>query len=326
MSILDAIVSVGVESVYGTPVAPTRSFEAKADPITTLREPLTSVGMRAGMHTNRSDRQRMINMGGSGSLELDLMTKGFGILLKGLLGTAIAPTQQAATPAYLQTYSADADGATQSWTIQVVRPYVSTDTVQQFTAHGCMATGWTIAQEVGALPTLKVDFDAEDVDTSTAAAAATYVAGAVPFDWTQCSLSIGGSPETNVTKFDVSAELAMKVDRRYLRGSALKKQPVRGAVPTYSGSLAADWDALTRYTEFVAGTVVQNLIVTWTGAVISGAYNELFRVTIPALQWLGEDPKASLDGVTTQALPFKVLHDGTNPAIKLEYQSTDTAI
>ena len=106
----------------------------------------------------------------------------------------------------------------------------------------------------------------------------------------------------------------------------MKKQPVRMAHPTFSGTIQADWDTITRYSEFVAGTVVTNLIVTWTGALISGAYNDLLRLTIPAVQWTGEDPKASITEVSTQALPFTVLHDGTNPAATLEYISTDTAI
>ena len=325
MSVLDAIVSVGVETTYGTPVAPTRSFEAQVDPINTRRDFLQSVGIRSGMQTVRSDRSRVVNMGGDGSLELDVLTKGFGMILKGLMGGSAGPTQQAATPAYLQTYTTNADGPTQSWTIQVVRPYVATDTVQQFTAHGCMTTGWSLSQSNDGLAKLKVDFDAEDVDISTAAAAATYVTGAVPFDWTQCAVSIGGSAFDPVTSFEFNAETSMKTDRRYLRGSALKKQPVRMAHPTFSGTIQADWDTITRYNEYVAGTVVTNLIVTWTGALISGAYNDLLRLTIPAVQCTGEDPKASITEVTTQALPFKVLHDGTT-AVTLEYVSTDTAI
>jgi hypothetical protein len=326
VSVLDAIVSVGVESTYGTPVAPTRSFEAQADPINTRKEMLTSVGIRSGMEATLSGRARMINMGGDGSLEFDVLTKGAGMILKGLLGGSAGPTQQAATIAYLQTYTSVPDGPTQSWTIQVVRPYVATDTVQQFTAHGCMATGWTLSQSNDGFAKLSVDFDAEDVDISTAAAAATYPASAVPFDWTQCAVSIGGSAFEPVTSFEVTADLAMKTDRRYLRNSALKKQPVRQAVPAYSGSLQADWDTITRYNEFVAGTVVTNLIVTWTGALIASTYYDTLKVIIPAVMWTGEDPKASITEVSTQALPFVALDDLTNPVMTIEYTSTDSAI
>jgi len=95
-TILDQAVSLGVESTYGTSVAPTRSFEAQVDVATKKVEYLESKGMRAGIATVRSDRRTIIDMGGEGSLEADILNKGFGLLLRGMFSTS-AVAQQGGT-------------------------------------------------------------------------------------------------------------------------------------------------------------------------------------------------------------------------------------
>ena len=87
-SILDQVVQVGVESTYGTAVAPTRAFEAKADTFTRDTEYIQSVGFRRDMQTIRSDRDDTISLGATGSIELDVMDKGLGLLLQNALGTS----------------------------------------------------------------------------------------------------------------------------------------------------------------------------------------------------------------------------------------------
>lgn len=324
MGILDTAIHVGVESTYGTPASLTRSFEGKADTFKRENERIKSVGFRSGMEGIRSDRVVTVNMGGAGSLELDVLTKGFGMLLKSLLGGAVAPTQQGVTTAYIQTYTSTADGPSQSLTIQTVRSEVG-GTTQQFTHHGCVVTGWTLENSPGGLLTLNLDFDFEDVDTSTAAGTPTYPASTVPFDWTQAAITLNATP-LHALEFSLQADLGLKTDRRYLRGSALKKQPVRAAVPTYTGNLVVDFEDDSRYAEFAAGTVVGPLVATWTGAVIDAPHAYEVEVTIPALQWTGESPEASLDDLTSQPLPFEVLDNGTDPMVTITYQSTDTAI
>ncbi len=61
-SILDQVVQVGVESTYGTAVAPTRAYEAKADTFTRDVEYIQSIGFRRDMQTIRSDRDDTISL------------------------------------------------------------------------------------------------------------------------------------------------------------------------------------------------------------------------------------------------------------------------
>ena len=85
-SILDQIIQVGVESTYGTAVAPTRAYEIKADTFTRDVEYIDSIGFRRDQQTLRSDRSDTISLGATGSLEMDVMDKGLGLLLQHALG------------------------------------------------------------------------------------------------------------------------------------------------------------------------------------------------------------------------------------------------
>jgi hypothetical protein len=327
MSILDAAVMVGVESTYGTPATLTRAFEAQSDTFERAQSRIESVGFRADMQALRDDRVVTVNMGAAGSIEMDFLNKGMGLLLGGALGTKAGPIQQAATAAYLQTYETSDSAPVDSFTIQTVRPTLESGS-QAFTYHGCKITGWNIAQSVDGLMVVGFDFDAEDSDHSTAAGTPSYPSDASPFSWDQCTVTLDpdGSPTTlDVLDFSMSADLALKTDRRYLRGSALKKEPVRGGMPSYTGSIDIDFTDTTRYDEWTAETVV-DIEIAWTGANIETTYDEEVKIRMQACHWTGGNPKVSLSDTPRVTLPFAALHDGSNAAVSVTYQSTDTAV
>lgn len=321
---LDTAILFGKESTYGTPVSLTDAYEGKADSWKREQEVLSSDGFRAGIHTRHSDRRVIVNMGGAGSLEIDVLNKGFGFLGQALLGSVTGPTQQAATSAYKSTMQTTDSDPADSYTVQVQRVGATSGTVQSFTHHGSVVTGWTISQDVGGFLVANIDFDFEDVDTSTGDGTPAYPSSATPFDWTQVVVTVDGT-NTDVSSLELTADLALKTDRRFLRGSALKKQPVRSGIPTFSGTLAGEFLDTTLYDHWVAGDIVP-IIFTWTGATIEGAYNYEFKLTMEACQLTGESPEASLEDLPSQPVTFDVLYDGTNPAVKLEYTSTDTSL
>ena len=46
---------------------------------------------------------------------------------------------------------------------------------------------------------------------------------------------------------------------------------------------------------------------------------------MPVCVFTGSTPTASIDDLTTIELPFTVLDNGSDAAVKIEYQSTDTS-
>lgn len=321
---LDTAILLGKETTYGTPVALTDAYEGKADSWKRENEYLDSIGFRAGDQAMRSDRRTAINMGGAGSLEFDILNKGAGFLLQALLGTVSGPTQEGATAAYTSTHTTASDDPGDSYTVQVQRVGATSGTIQSFTHHGCKPTGWTLSQEVGGYAMLNVDFDFEDVETATANGTPAYPASASPFDWTQALVEVN-STAVDVSSLELSADLNLKTDRRFLRNSALKKEPCRQGRPTFNGTLAGEFLDSTLYDLFVAGTIVP-IVFTWAGAEIESPHNFELKVTMAACQLTGESPEASIDDLPSQPVTFDVLHNGTDPAILIEYKSTDVSL
>ncbi len=316
-NILEAAILVGEESTYGTAASLTRGYEAKADTFTRVQEALESVGMRAGMHTQRSDRRRQINMGAEGELsDLDFMTNGMGLLMQSVLGASAGPTSDVITLTTTSTLLPT------SYTIQVLRP-VNDGTLSPFTYVGSVITSWTLSQVVGEFLKVGLTFDAQDEKDDVGAGTPAYADGE-PFDWTQAAVTIGGSAVDDIREITFSGDLGLKTDRRYLRGSALKKQPCRVGAPTYSGQVLGDFADKDQYDRFVAGSIFP-IVATWTGESFGGDNYEVV-VTAPACQYDGASPQASMDDLTTETLPFRILHNGTDPAITITITSDDSAL
>lgn len=324
MGVLDAALHAGRETTYGTPVTPTRSFEAQADAHKRVVSYLEAPGMRAGMQALRADRRRQVLDGASGTITVAPLSKGLGMLLRATFGSS-AIAQEGATTAWTQTHSTAAAGPLgESLTVQIVRPPLSGAT-QTFTYHGGKVTDWEFMQKVGENLSLALTMDYEDESTAEAAASAAYpVDPLTPYSWVECVVTVAGSA-VDVRDFSVKGASALATDRRYLRGASLKREPIRNAVPNYTGVLTADFTDTTAYARFVAGTVVA-VSATWTSTTTAGTgFPFKLGITLPAVQFTGDTPEVSLSSLPTQPMPFQVLHDGTNPAVTVTYTSTDTA-
>ena len=322
-SIMDQVVQIAEESTYGTFVSPTRAYEAKADTFTRDVSYIESVGMRRDLQTIREDRNDTVTLGATGSIETDVLTKGHGLLMKNILGTSAGPTQQGATAAYLQTFSSDDTGPTGSLTTQVSRVDAG-GTLRTFSYNGCVPTGFNITQNLDEALKLTVDFDAEEEVTSESEATPAYPASTDVLDFTMATVEIDDSAVTSFTSFTLDADLAMATGRRFLKGSAVKGQPKRSSVPSYTGTIEGEFEDLTQFAAFTAGTQFKlELIVTYPTA-ISGSYYPKFHVTLPVCKWTGSTPVASLDDMTRISLPFTVLQGSSN-AVQIEYMSTDTS-
>lgn len=319
-TVLDTAILVGNETNYGSAAPLTRAFEGHADDWKRESEYLGANGFRGGYQTHAYDRRAQIDMGGSGSLEVDVLNKGLGLLLKGWLGTT-ATAQQGGTSAYKHTFATDTAEASVSYTVQVQRSDAG-GSLRFFTHQGATITGWTLKNDVGGLLMANMSFDVEEVETSTASAAPAYPASAAPFAWTQGVASIN-SVATDIKSFELTADLGLKTDRRYIKGSPKKSQPVRSKKPEFTGSVTVDFEDNTLYDLWVAGTIVP-ITLTYTGSLIESSYYYEFKVTLPACQITGDAPQAQLEEFTQQTVPFKVLDNGTDDAITIEYTTTDT--
>ncbi|GGM78444.1 hypothetical protein GCM10012275_56330 [Longimycelium tulufanense] len=330
MSVLEGAILLGEETTYGTPATPTRGYEGKADSWKRQTEYQESQGFRPGMHTLRSDRRRPMHKGGEGEIELDLLTSGAGLLLASVFTTVtskpLVPEEGKDPVATEFTFATDVRESPKALTVQVLRPRASGGTVA-FTHTGVVAKEFTLSQEVDQNLTFKAGFDFQDVLLTQPAGTPAYPAEAVPFAWSECQIALTGVTTTEFapSKFELNGDLGLKTDRYRLANGGRKTRPFRSQVPAYEGSLAVDFEDVALYEAYIKGSLL-GLTATWIGALIAPGIHHLVKVELPTIQFSGESPEMSLDDLTQQPLPFKVLDagDGT-PAVRLTYVTTDTA-
>ena len=320
---LDASIGIGREDAYGVLSPVVEGYEGKADSWKTEREFIESVGFRSGMQTARADRRRIVNMGGEGELELDVLDAGASSLFVAAFDKVTVSTANGVKTTVAETSS---DPESPSFSAQMVRPTID-GTKVAYKHVGCVATEWELTAEVENAVTLTTTFDFQDVTHTSVAAqivAPTYPAESYAYDWTRTGITLtraGSAVPVDVSKFSLSADRGMKTDRRFLRANELKKVPVRAAVPSYEGELEGEFsnDSLGLYEAFLAGEVC-GLVLELVGVMPGSS----LKVECPAIQFTGESPEASVDEVTVHTLPFRVLDPGTGvAAIKATYTEPD---
>lgn len=322
-SVLDTAVGIAKESTYGTFETPTRGYEAKSDNFALEQNVIESLGFYGGRHTIVSDRRVVLPKGASGTLEFDLLNKGLGLLLQGMLGTVAGPTQVGATTAYTTTIETAADDPGDSYTLQVHR-VTSAGTTLGHTYLGGVVTGWTLSQDIDQFTSLSVDMAFSTANNTDADGTISYPTSATPFHWGQCVVAVN-STDTDVRSCSLTADLGMKTDRYFLTGSTSMSQPVRSTLPRFSGELETEYVSDTIYDLAVAGTAVP-ITMTWTGGLIEAGHNFSLTVTLQECVFDIVNPSAAVEDLPSVTMPFTVLWDESNPAVSIVYKSSDTAL
>ena len=323
MTVLNTQFGVGDETVYGTGVVPNRFFETNGVPdLAPEYGRSQSEGLRTGTRVARSDRFVPYNMGGGGTAEMDVPTIGWSWWLKHLLGTVTT----GATVDSNTTHVGDVGSLTgDSFTAQVGRAFHPSGTVQAFTYEGGKVTSWELSNDVEGLLVASIDCDFEDVTTATSLATASYAAGAAVFAWTGATVTIGGA-SMELSNFTVSVDNNLKTDRRYLRGSALKKEPVESGMRSIEWSADMDFVDLTQYNRFVSATAAgasAAIVATWSGPVVhAGATLPYLQVSIPVARFDAVDLSTGAEPMT-QSVSGVGLFDGSSGPISITYRSSN---
>lgn len=320
------------ESVYGTYVAPDRFFEADAAPLRLNKSTSMSKGLAAGRTVPLSSRRQVTTRSGSGTFTMDVVNKGMGLLVNNLFGGTVVPAQQAATAAYLQTHNlaATTDNFGKSVSAQVGIPDAG-GTVRPYTFLGGKFTKAEFSCGVEEYLKLAVDLDARNVVETETLAAPSYTAATRPFHWADGGIKVsdmGGSPAaiTGVRKVTLAIERKMATDRYYYGAAGLKAEPILNDFTALSGSIDADYITKADLADRYAADTGFALVWEFIGPVIASTYFETIRFTLPAC--FLDDQTPQLDGPDLIKTPYKfvALNDGTNPPLKIEIISTDTAL
>ena len=233
-----------------------------------------------------------------GGFSMELPNQDVAVLMKHMFG-GVSTT--GAGP-YVHTYTPDAlEG--DALTVQVGRP-ASTGTVHPFTYAGCKISEWTIAASVGQIATLDCSVVGMTETTGTALASASYASDWEPFVFTEASLSITGSSVATVRDVTLSGNNA--IERRVRLGSATSVQPLEIGLRSYTGTITTDFDDLTHYGLFTAGTETA-LVLTFDNG------TDDLEITCN-IQFTGETPEVGGFDLLGQSLPFRCISSTSDAA------------
>lgn len=327
---LGASLGFAPETTFGTYVAPTKFVELTKEDLKKNQVFVQGGGLAAGQLAYAGSRRNVATESGSGSFEIDVPNKGFGLLLQALMGTTVTPVQQGATTAYLQTH-AFADNFGKNLTIQKGVP-LTTGTVVPYTLLGSKVTSAEFSCGApGDLLNVNMEFDARQVVDTQTLAAPTYAAGRGNWAFKDGTLKLGtfGSEVavSGVKKVTVKIARAMNTDRQYAGQAGLKAEPILNALDQpITGTVEADFLDKTVFADRFSGNTSTSMVWTFVGPQIAAPYNYTFTITIPMVFFEGDTPTVDGPDVVGGSFPFVARSDGTNPVATIAYTSTDTTL
>ncbi len=326
--------SVGVASEgggYGVYTAPGRFYEADSSNLKKVKNVAQADGLAAGRFVELGSQRIVTTQAAAGDLNLNVLTKGFGLMLLHLLGGSVTPVQQAATAAYLQTFALGDNGG-KSLTIQNGLPQAnSSGTVYPYTFQGCKILSAEFSCAVDGLLTAKITFDSQQVVETQTLAAPSYVTGTWPFHFGIMGVKLGafGSEGTplGVRKVTIKLERPQRIDRFYGNGGGLKSEPLWNGHFNISGSFDVDFVNKTDFADRFAADTSASLIWEFVGpTAIASTYFPTFRIRVPQIFLNGDGQTLDGQDVLTQTYPFVGKFDGANSPVTVEYMSTDTVV
>lgn len=318
-SAIDTQLGVSEEVTFGTLVAPARFLAYDSEGLTLGLERNESKGMRSGQKYDRTDGWQSGKRTAAGAISMDVGNKSHGLFFKHALGTVATTTDGAGKK---HTFT-PGDLFGKSLTVQVGRPDVLTGTVNPFSYLGSKIASWGLSQPVDDFLKWNMNLECQDEDAATGLTAATSPTFTELFHWSGCVVTVGGSG-FDALSFDFTQDNGLNFDRHHLRGSRLRKEPIEASQRAATGTLVGDFEAMTAYTRFTAGTVVP-IVVTWScTSTYDTAKPFKLVLTLTNCRFDGTTPTVGGPGQLQQSLPFKVLDDGTNPVVKAEYFTSDT--
>lgn len=323
---LGSSVGFAPEVTYGTYVAPTKWLEGTAK-LTKKKTTYQGGGMAAGRMVKPGSRRYVVAKGGGGTFDSPVYSKGMGVLLNGLMGGTVAPVQQGATTAYLQTHAL-ADPYGKSFTFQSGIPDLS-GTVRPYTFLGCQIISAEFSCEVNGALTVSLGVEARDVSESQTLAAPSYPT-VNEFHFAQATLKLGAFGSEALV--DGIRKVSLKIERSrhdggpYMGSGGLRSQGVLNDWTKISGTIEADYLNKADLADRFAADSATSLVWEFVGPLIAGTYNETIRFKVPMIFLDGDTPTADGPAEVKTSYPFIGDHDGTNSPVSIEYISTDTAL
>jgi hypothetical protein len=319
---IDAQLTIGEEEGYGVPVTTTRGFEFEQEAIQAQTLKVYGKSLRQLRH-QRKDRVRTYVQGAKGTIQFEVLSKGFGVFFRYMLGKVVSsqPDSVLKPTEYMHLFTED-DTAIfgKSLTVQVGRPAVN-GTIVPFTYSGVKVTDWSMDTKVGDTLNLQLTVDAKSEDTAAALATPTYPTNAALLDFVDGTVTVDGTT-SYVTALTVAGKMGLNVARWGIGN--VKREPVPNAEAAITGTFTSEFEGLALHTKMLAGTTVALVLNFSYGEIDAGQANPyMVKISIPNAEITGDPPVVGGPATVPHNLKFKALDDGTLAPISIEYHTTD---
>jgi len=315
-----AQVGAVTETVYGTPVVVTKFFDFTGESMMREQERMESASLRAQSRIITTDNWALGAINVAGDVEMELRPKGHGFWWNHAIGGLVTTQPNAGPDPTVYKHTFTPNDLPLSFTLQISKPDIA-NVAQPFTYHGCRISEWSLECGVGDFAHMTMSILGEDEDNSTGLAVASYPTANKALTWVQGTITVaGGATDIKSVSLKAANNLA---DDRYFLGRVLRSQPLENALREVTGTFEVEFNGLTNYNRFIAGTEAA-IVLLFQGLTISGIYKFETKITMN-VRFDGETPKVGGPEIVPQNLPFKVVNDGTT-SIKVEYQTTDVTV
>lgn len=234
----------------------------------------------------------------SGDITTELANTTIATLLRHVFGdvatTGAGPYEHTFTPG---------DLTGEALTVQVGRP-ASDSTIHPFTYAGCKVQSWELSADVDAIAELVLTLIGMSETTGESLATASYDSDWEPFTFVEGAVTVDGSEVATVKSFSLSGENA--VEHRHRIGSGDSLEPLEAGLRPYTGEIVSDFDALTHYQLYTAGTETAVILKFDNGT-------EDLTVTMN-VQFTGETPTIGGFDMLEQPLPFRCVSSTSDAA------------
>ena len=319
---IGASLGVATESTFGTGVTVTRFYEFNSENLQFRKNTAEGMGLRAGGQLPRSQRRVVTTKDAGGDLDIDLPTRGLGLLLSYAMGTTPTATT-VSSGVYSYTFTLG-DTYGRSFTTQVGVPQYG-GTVTPKTLAGCKINNFELSVANGEIAKGKFGIDAQSLTTSTALSTVSYPVSGSVFNFAQGAITLNGSAVANIKDFSVTVDNTIKNDRYNLGALGLKSEQNISGFRKVSGKITAEFTDTTLLAAFLADTTA-SLALTFTGDTIASTYKDTLSITLPACKFDADTPNVSGPGVVDLSMSFTVYDDGTNQPMTLVYQTSESAL
>ena len=343
VSQLDASLSVGLESTFGTPVTTTRAYEFTQE---TLTDKITSAqgnGLRPGHITSRATRRVVQQEDPSGAVTIDVPTAGLGLLLNAAFGSVTNELAEngstTATKTYQQVHT-PLWGAAPTLTVQKCVPDLDGN-VQPYTYDGMTVSKLTLDAKQGSILTAAIDLSGRAVTQGALnafdplhyvdAGVYSFVDGSIVLASSATAptaTALGsGTPVAGITDASIDWETGLD-GKGWTFGSGVHRgRRQQRLLAKLSGKMTAELIDPTMPTAYLKQQRLAMLLTFAYSQPIEDGFNPTLQVYMPCVLLDGDLPQVNGAAVRTVSASFTGYEtDDGQPPITVVYRTADATL